>query len=415
MSTRASLQLANALTGGGRTAQVNQAAKVLNSVSNLLGGKKKKKNKNKSNQNNNGGSTMQTRMHSVQQPSAKSVVQTGTAMRVTSPSPYEFLFAHLIGQNALEILLVPWQTYAYTGVGGDVTWDPQLLLDLETKREYRLKSAYFTYLGTAPTSVSNQVYMGGARSVNTPYPSYDEFTLLEKHYIGPMYEPGVKIKLPHDSDWHDINTAITINSTATDKKVFAAGVAYIAQDTAGATGRYQIHLEFEFRGKDPVVQSTVTMVGATNAVPADNVLFANPGFYGIGPRIQWNFRTGLPEAPNQGWVTSGYGPGYYLMGLDSNVLDATGFADGVMVMDITGTDVSASEVVYLTGSTGAQSSLLMLLHLKQTGDQVVALVAAPNAAATFSGMSIAMTRVSPDNALQLYRQLVNPNAINLPI
>lgn len=394
--------MANNMTGNRVSpAAINAAAKALNLGASLFSKKKKKKPQQ--------GTTL------VSQPGAKSMVQQSGALITTSPPPYRFLFATLNQGNGFQFMVCPWQTYNYSGTGGVIGWDPQLALDLESKREYRVEYAELEFLGTGPTTSTLSVYMAGSRNPNTEFPEIGEFSLVERFYIGPIYEPGKRLVLPHDSEWHEIDTSVTTSASAANKRLFTAGVGFVFFDGAVSNAlqtKFQLTMKLQFRGRDPVISVAPTVVSRTVDDPAEPGLIAVPLALGIGVPPVFTFEAATLPAAGKGWRTRSLNPGYYLVSAHIVTTDAYLAGDtcgGWIVADATNVDVTATQSVDNVAAgipigTACAFVETAIVRLRQ-GDSLCLPINLQNTAAVGAWRSaITCLRVSAATALAKYIQ-----------
>lgn len=326
------------------------------------------------------------------QPAAKALVQTGSMMLVTKPAPYSFQFLTMNSSptTTVEFLICPWQTVAFPPGGVSFTWDPAMSLDLESKLEYRIKRCALKYVGTAPTTSTVNVYMGGARNANVPTPSYQEYSLLEKFYVGPAYEPGVVLPLPHDTEWHQIDTDVSVVSDNADIKLFTAGKGFITCDGTGLSLKFDLLMELEFRGRDPVISTDAALYSVSSNANAALSFLSNPTRFAVGSSSLWSINPTISAAIGGGqtaWSLSAP-PGYYqcsaVVSCDTESDTAEDYS-GFRVYDVTNTRRASQEVqlvnVAQSGGSGnaAVSRAEAAIRLLNYGDQIVFAFAVPNA------------------------------------
>lgn len=348
-------------------------------------------------------------------PAARGLTMVKSSDGTIAAKTYEFQFVSIRDFNMVPFLICPWQTQSSAGANV-ISWDPTLLLDLESKREYKCLAASLEYLGNGPSTSTESIAFGGNRNPNTDFPEFADMTLLDRYHIGPVYNAGAKVELPHDTEWHEINPDITFQSSDTDKKVFCAGVGFIAKDVIGTTtSKFKIKLTFQFRGRDPVIALSTEQF--SRSVTDNEIMTTNFSRYGITTALPWKYSASIPihALPGMQTYTS---PGYYrleVVRVVPSVQDAaidTIITVANVLVDVTATRRFAYVHVNADKANATISYASCLLHL-QLDDYIQVALLDALAPADLRFMSVNLTRVSPRSALAVYKTY-DPSATALP-
>lgn len=329
---------------------------------------------------------------------------------ITQPMDFEFTFLKLSTASRVQALICPWQTLSVAGI--EASWDQRLVQVMGTFTEYRCLGASIKYLGTAPSTSTNQIYMGGSKNPTTDLPEYDEFSLLESFHAGPMFDAGAEISIPHDDEWHGINDDVLGTSSANDRKLFCCGKVFCALDHAGYTASFTIKMRFQFRGKDPVISATDMAFGLGGL---GSTLASTIAHFGQSTRSNWQYSASITGLALKGLYTtlrSGYW-GLTVSLVDVAAGDASQTFAGVKVTDGS-TDVTSQRTVVLmtnSASTNTNTKLVgaSIALIRVFPGDVVA-VCYDNASTT-NVLSMSATRVSESKAQALY----NLGAPGLPL
>jgi len=295
------------MVGGNRIngAQRNAVAVATNQAVKFLTKKRKPKNNN----NSSAGVTMVTPMSIPAQVSTVRQQSQGDTKRHTM----SFLVYRAQIAGFVSFYLNPFGTLDNKDTSSSYTWDPNTILVAGTYREYRILSAKIKFLGSAPSTNPGSVYIGGAKDPLTTRPELDEFTLLERSYVGPCWSPTNEVPIPCDSEWRTIKTFSVGSSSYSDKRLFNSGIAFIETDANAVDLKFNVMIEFEFRGKNPVPPlASITSLTGTSYID----LISKQVNLSLSPPVNWQWKPSVASSgtyTGSGLVAGYLSPGYYMV------------------------------------------------------------------------------------------------------
>jgi len=194
----------------------------------------------------------------------------------------------------LNIPLTPYKSFTSSEAGGVATtsWDRILESYYPRFTHYRVKKVELVYSGTAPTNATigqstGSVYFACSQDPTMNAPETSEYSMMEKSVKAPIYGSGATLTANMDKkDWFSLDPTKTysqIAGTSTDRKVFWAGIAFIAfSELSVPTVSVRMRTTFEFKGRNPAYEAGSTdlyFMGTNNpqTTPLNGTLHPSQG------------------------------------------------------------------------------------------------------------------------------------------
>jgi hypothetical protein len=286
--------------------QVGAVTKAINLGNKLFLGSKKKKKRPQA-----GGSMGESLMAPASIPSQMGMVRSQNNSAV-KPYTMNYLVGRFEQAGFITFWLNPFGQLRNKDNASSFTWDPATILAAGSYREYRIKGVFVKFLGSAPSTNPGSIYIGGAKDPTCPSPELDEFTLLERSYVGPVWQPTAgEIQMPCDSDWRTIDSNIS-PSDLSAIRLFSSGVLFLQTDANTADLKLNIRIEFDFRGKNPVVNTSTNTIFVGDSVIA---LAQSQQVFSLGSPQNWTSSAAVATSGSftgEGLVSGYLPPGYYV-------------------------------------------------------------------------------------------------------